>query len=381
MTTKLRSIAIALMLVSVCTIGAIVASFRAEAVVVPKIYPGTAYSFTDCNGGNGEATWDLTKAISYATAKWTPAQKYAEVGAWALYEGDAEAQSEIWKTVEAGASGTFDLHAAGTSSWYLSAISIGLAIASADAHFYFEVIDNYDGGLETWSFCNDREALWNEVDNNHATWETYLSFHGDQGHQYTLQARVQIWASVLSSPLGGGGTAVADCAGPALNIAHNYAGNQGITLSYVSFIGSAGCVAEGTPVRMASGSVRSIENIKPGDKVLGFDPVTGSYASETVKKTMRSTVNAVLSINGGSLRTTLFDQPIYAKNSSGVASWVRDPISIQVGWSILAPTSGTWVEVQSLDIEFEKTKVYDIVTDGYQTYIGGSYLLMDKGKK
>jgi hypothetical protein len=47
---------------------------------------------------------------------------------------------------------------------------------------------------------------------------------------------------------------------------------------------SGGCFIAGTKIRMADGSLKSIEKIKIGDKVCSYDPKTGNLASDLVDK-------------------------------------------------------------------------------------------------
>jgi len=143
--------------------------------------------------------------------------------------------------------------------------------------------------------------------------------------------------------------------------------------------GGSGCVAKGTLITMADGSSKLVEEIEKGDKVLGFDPTTGSFAAENVLSVTKTNVEVIESINNGALRLTPTDQPVYIRNST-YEGWVRDPEKIEVGWEIFNVMTHTWVTVTNITYEERKTRVYDLTTDGYQTYIANSYLLMDKGR-
>ena len=141
------------------------------------------------------------------------------------------------------------------------------------------------------------------------------------------------------------------------------------------------CVAEGTMVTMADGSELPVERVKKGDKVLGYDPESGAFMAQAVSETWSTKVEQVLNINDGALRVTLRDQPLYVMDPEGNVLWLRDPIDLKTGWRLYSPESGLWTVIDSLLIESEKTRVYDFLTDGYQTFIGNSFLLMDKGHK
>ena len=157
---------------------------------------------------------------------------------------------------------------------------------------------------------------------------------------------------------------------------------RGIWYSSIQVLGPyrGGCVAEGTEVTMADGSTRPVEKIDVGDQVLGYDPVTRSYVTETVGMVTSAKAPVILNINDGALRTTLDDQPIYVKNST-TEGWILNPAQIQVGWQLFDVENGAWVTVASIDYELQKTKVYDFQTDGPGTYLGNGYLLLDKPRK
>jgi len=138
-----------------------------------------------------------------------------------------------------------------------------------------------------------------------------------------------------------------------------------------------GCVAEGTEVTMADWTTKEIEKIKVGDQVLGYDTATSAFVVETILDTHKTCVGGVLSLNDGALRVTPYDQKIWVANGQ-YTGWVVDPINIKIGWQIYNALKGSWVTVTSLDIENGKIWVYDITTDGPQTYVADSYLVKDK---
>jgi len=120
--------------------------------------------------------------------------------------------------------------------------------------------------------------------------------------------------------------------------------------------GGGACVAEGTLVTMADGSVKAVEDIEVGDQVLGFDPITGSYVAENVLDVTSTKVELIENINNGALRLTPTDQPVYIRNST-YEGWLRDPEKIEVGWEIFDAETSTWVAVTSITYEEGKTSV------------------------
>ncbi|HIH00799.1 TPA: hypothetical protein HA259_01725 [Thermoplasmata archaeon] len=132
---------------------------------------------------------------------------------------------------------------------------------------------------------------------------------------------------------------------------------------------------------MADGSKKAVEDIRKGDLVVGYDAVNCTYSVERVLQSWSTWVSQILNINDGALRVTLVDQPLYVTDSDGFVRWVKDPSEIQVGWKIFNGESESWVTVESLEVETERTRVFDFLTDNFQTYLGNSFLLMDKGRK
>jgi hypothetical protein len=145
----------------------------------------------------------------------------------------------------------------------------------------------------------------------------------------------------------------------------------------VAYWKTTGCVAQGTDVTMADGTTKDIEKIKVGDQVLGYDTSTNEYVVEKVLDTHKTNVCSVMSINDGALRVTPYDQKIWVCNETRTG-WILDPVEIEIGWMIYDALSMKWVEVTELDVESGRIWVYDITTDGPQTYIADSFLVKDK---
>lgn len=155
----------------------------------------------------------------------------------------------------------------------------------------------------------------------------------------------------------------------------------GIDLYISEPVVGGGCVAEGTLVTMADGSKKAVEDIRKGDLVLGYDIVNCAYTVERVLQRWSTWVSQVLNINDGALTVTLVDQPMYVTDSDGLARWVKDPSELQIGWMLFNGETESWMAIETLEVETERTRVFDFLTDNFQTYLGNSYLLMDKGKK
>lgn len=140
---------------------------------------------------------------------------------------------------------------------------------------------------------------------------------------------------------------------------------------------TGGCVAEGTEITMADGSLKTVERIGVGDQIRGYDPETKAWVTETVLTTTKTKLDGILSINEGALRVTLTDQPIYVRHD-GFEGWVRDPQDIKVGWQVFDASAQSWIDVTSTEYVAGKVWVYDFLTDGPRTYLANSILVMDK---
>ena len=245
----------------------------------------------------------------------------------------------------------------------------GLGGFKMSIHIKFQAIDVTTGtdGTLVEKVVLDKYGVWGDA----GTWRTdSMDIWLQEGHRYKFVLYAEVHAEAL-----GLGSAVADFGGI-------WWDDSRIEWGYIDIPNTSsdggGCIAKGTFVTMADGSSELVEKIKPGDQVLGFDPNTGSFAIENVLAVTSTKVVLIENINDGGLRLTPTDQPIYIRNST-YEGWLRDPEKIEVGWEIFNAIIGTWVTVSSINYEVEKTWVYDFTTEGYQTYLANSYLLMDKG--
>ena len=124
-----------------------------------------------------------------------------------------------------------------------------------------------------------------------------------------------------------------DCAGPAGGCPGGDAG------------GCCGgsCFLPGTLITMSDGTTKKIEDVKVGEKVLGYDIETNKYTENTVyelEAPIRSEWFEVILDNGRTLRTT-DDHPIYVKEYNDWAS-----IDPEATWK----NSGYKMETQQLKI-------------------------------
>lgn len=141
--------------------------------------------------------------------------------------------------------------------------------------------------------------------------------------------------------------------------------------------GGSGCVSGDTMVLMADGTELCASDIRAGDIVTTFDPITSQWSQETVLSVDKTNVKLTTVINDGLLRLTLDNQPIWARNDT-YEGWIMDPIDLCIGWEIYSPVMDTWVEITGLSFVEGPCHVYDIHVSGPDTFIGNGILMDQK---
>ncbi len=91
--------------------------------------------------------------------------------------------------------------------------------------------------------------------------------------------------------------------------------------------GGAGCLLSGTPILMAEGSFKPIQEIKVGDKILAFDEKTGRFKEDKVVKFFEHSTDKYLIINN-KLKITS-NHPVYSGGR------IVDVSSLKVGDKLL----------------------------------------------
>jgi hypothetical protein len=133
---------------------------------------------------------------------------------------------------------------------------------------------------------------------------------------------------------------------------------------------TTGCVLANTRILMADGKEVPVQDVKPGDEIMGYDVQTGKFVVENVTSNNCTVVNEVLSINGGLLCVTPTDQPIYTDHG-----WVVNPQDLEVGWRIYDPADNSWTTIKSLQTLNGHFDVYDLRATNPNTFIGNGILL------
>ncbi len=134
--------------------------------------------------------------------------------------------------------------------------------------------------------------------------------------------------------------------------------------------GSSGhCFLAGTPILLADGTIKLIEEIKVGDAVLSFDESCNKQQKDTVKAVMQNKTKGYYLINGH-LKVT-GEHPFYVKGE-----WKKAK-DLKIGDALLKDTHQ---EELIADIKFvdEDVLVYNFEVNPYHTYYAGGYLVHNK---
>jgi len=370
--SKLRAVAIALVpLLCLSAMGSL-ASVNASAATRALDF-NCHYHVAVPDGGENtkEGSGSETDSGGYSLTS-TPPTAYAETEAWPV--GTATRYVGIWAEFKASAQydGVVDARLTGLYRGEVWSECPNPFITDTDAYLYWYVrvcTVGSGGKMSEMSIVMiDRVVEGGfgvfHSDTGVKSFDISMRWWAAPGTTYRIEAYMKCHAST--------GTGHAHAAGN---------NDRGIFWSNLDvYCQTTGCVAEGTLVTMADGSQKAIERIRAGDIVRGYDLETDSFVAETVQSVSSTKVPSILDINHGALLVTATDQPIYVRNSSG-EGWVQDPQDIQIGWEILDLVSGSWVQVVSVEELNEKTKVYDIFTNGPQNYLANGYLVLDKKRK
>jgi len=139
--------------------------------------------------------------------------------------------------------------------------------------------------------------------------------------------------------------------------------------------GSGGCFAAGTPVTMADGSARNIEEVRLGDEVMAFDEATRSVVPRRVVKTHEHAPEAVLGLRVRGVDTEVRVTPVHRFFMSDRWRAIRraapgTAVSVWPGGDALEPR-----EILSLEPLEAPVAVYNLTVDTSSTYFVAGMLV------
>lgn len=161
---------------------------------------------------------------------------------------------------------------------------------------------------------------------------------------------------------------------------------------------AACCLTKGTKITMADGSLKNVEDVEPGDKVLGYDPKTKEIGAGTVLALEKPLRDKYYKINNGLLNITN-DHPVFVEKQNGAKVWtsinpeltmkvyrVRPVYELEVGDKIfnVSPhqTNGLlsfteqWVKITSIEEIKGHFVAYDLRrVEKYRTYFANGMLV------
>jgi Pretoxin HINT domain len=131
-----------------------------------------------------------------------------------------------------------------------------------------------------------------------------------------------------------------------------------------------GCFLAGTPITMADGTTKPIEEIAVGDVVLAYDKATGEMKPDPVKRLHEPvTVDSYLLVNG-ELRITP-SQPVFS-----AGKWVEMG-QLKVGDALTA-ADGRPLPIETLEVVQGPITVYNFDTNPFETFVAGGVIVHRK---
>jgi hypothetical protein len=137
--------------------------------------------------------------------------------------------------------------------------------------------------------------------------------------------------------------------------------------------GGGGCVDSGTPILTPGGYI-PVQFLKPGFPVIEYNFTSGHLTVGKLVSASTTAVDELIDINAGWLYLTLTDQPIYIRNST-FEGWLSDPQNLSPRDAVYDPVDSSWIVVVSITRIHEETLVYDVVTTGFNNFVGNGALL------
>lgn len=134
-----------------------------------------------------------------------------------------------------------------------------------------------------------------------------------------------------------------------------------------------GCVNNGTPILTPQGYV-PVQLLKPGAPVVEYNFTSGHLTVGKLVSASTTAVDELIDIDQGWLYLTPTDQPIYVANGT-FEGWLRDPQDLTPHDRVFDPVTSSWILVVSVALIHEETVVYDVVTTGFNNFVGNGALL------
>ncbi len=144
-------------------------------------------------------------------------------------------------------------------------------------------------------------------------------------------------------------------------------GGGGGALAHVTDVARYGCFAEDTPVLMADGTPRAIQDVAVGDEVLAFNPETGANEPARVARTfVHDDVDTLIVTTDQGTVTTTANHPFYVEGRGYTPAG-----ELHEGDQLRTPEGGL-VAVLGLQSTGRRQTVYNLEVEGLHNYHVGS---------
>ncbi|MFH1621822.1 MAG: polymorphic toxin-type HINT domain-containing protein [Candidatus Omnitrophota bacterium] len=146
--------------------------------------------------------------------------------------------------------------------------------------------------------------------------------------------------------------------------------DEGITITVRRKTVGNGCLLSGTPILMADGSTRAIENVQVGDMIMAYDVDNARTIADKVSEVfVHDDADSYLIVNG-ELKVTA-NHPVLSNGE-----WVEIG-SLRVG-DLLLNQKGEHQKIESIEEVLAKEKVYNFHINPYHTYIANGYVVHNR---
>jgi hypothetical protein len=128
------------------------------------------------------------------------------------------------------------------------------------------------------------------------------------------------------------------------------------------------CFVAGTPVLMADGSSKAIEEVKAGDKVLSKDEVSGKIVAKEVVNTKVRTAPStlVIEVAGGTRVETTPEHPFYVEGTGWTPAG-----RLAIGNAIVT-RAGPSLKIVRIETKEKPATVYNFEVEGTHSYFVGN---------
>jgi RHS repeat-associated protein len=129
----------------------------------------------------------------------------------------------------------------------------------------------------------------------------------------------------------------------------------------------SGCFVAGTPIVMADGSSKPIEQVKVGDRVLARDEVSGQTAAKGVKQVFAREVNetVVLTLPGGERIETTANHPFYVEGRGFLPAG-----ELGIG-ALIVSRAGPTLKIAKIERRPLRTRVFNFEVEDFHSYFVG----------